>query len=187
VGWHASPNACLGCRSPRRGVLKQLRGRLARRRRCRRGRLHRRRLVGGRRSLRSDDETRNAASLYSRPPVPRTRVPRSAALTYGGAELSASIFVRQMFKPSIMASSTPPTAAEREAARQPPRAASTPPVSAPDAIEFHGSSFRLSQTNVQSNVEKSPPHTAKLPANSGPHRGVRASSHWCEGHKIRRA
>lgn len=90
-----------------------------------------------------------------------------ASLTYGGAELSASIFVRQMLKPSIMASKNPPMAAEREAARQPPRAANTPPVNAPDAIEFHGSSFRLIQTKVQSKVEKSPPQTAKLPARSG--------------------
>eukprot|EP00965_Chrysotila_dentata_P221262 6192292-Pleurochrysis_carterae.AAC.2 len=69
-----------------------------------------------------------------------------------------------MLRPSIMASSTPPTAAERLAARQPPRAASTPPVKAPEVIEFHGSSLRRSQTSVQSNIENSPPHTAKLPA-----------------------
>ena len=78
--------------------------------------------------------------------------------------MSAIIFVRNMFRPSIMASSTPPTAADRLAARQPPRAASTPPVAAPEMMEFQGSSFCLSATSVQSNEEKSPPQTAKFPA-----------------------
>ena len=78
--------------------------------------------------------------------------------------MSAIIFVRKMFRPSIMASSTPPTAADRLAARQPPRAASTPPVAAPEMMEFQGSSFCLSATSVQSNDEKSPPQTAKFPA-----------------------
>ena len=63
-----------------------------------------------------------------------------------------------------MASSTPPTAADRLAARQPPRAASTPPVAAPEMMEFQGSSFCLRATSVQSNDEKSPPQTAKFPA-----------------------
>ena len=67
-------------------------------------------------------------------------------------------------RPSIIASSTPPTAAERPAARQPPRAARTPPVAAPEMIEFHGSSFLRIATREQSKVEKRPPHTAKLPA-----------------------
>jgi len=42
---------------------------------------------------------------------------------------------------------------------------SKPPVNAPLAIEFHGSSFCLRYTNVQSTVENKPPHTAKLPDN----------------------
>ena len=65
-----------------------------------------------------------------------------------------------------MASSTPPTAADRLAARQPPRAASTPPVAAPEMMEFQGSSFFLIATSVQSNEEKSPPQTAKFPADT---------------------
>ena len=80
--------------------------------------------------------------------------------------VSAIIFVRKMFRPSIMASSTPPTAADRLAARQPPRAASTPPVAAPEMMEFQGSSFFLIATSVQSNEEKSPPQTAKFPADT---------------------
>ena len=68
-----------------------------------------------------------------------------------------------MFSPSIIASSTPPTAAERAAARQPPRAARTPPVAAPETMEFHGSSFFRMATSEQSKDEKSPPQTAKLP------------------------
>lgn len=80
--------------------------------------------------------------------------------------MSAIIFVRKMFRPSIMASSTPPTAADRLAARQPPRAASTPPVAAPEMMEFQGSSFFLIATSVQSNEEKSPPQTAKFPADT---------------------
>lgn len=45
------------------------------------------------------------------------------------------------------------------------RAAKMAPVSAPLVIEFQGSSFPLRRTKPQSIVEKSPPHTAKLPAN----------------------
>lgn len=40
------------------------------------------------------------------------------------------------------------------------------PVSAPLVMEFQGSSFPLRRTKPQSMVEKSPPHTAKLPAKS---------------------
>ena len=83
---------------------------------------------------------------------------------YGVAVGSLSIFVSAICRPSIIARSTPPTAAERPAARQPPRAASTPPVNAPDMMEFHGSSFFRMATSEQSKVEKSPPHTAKVPA-----------------------
>lgn len=45
------------------------------------------------------------------------------------------------------------------------RAAKMAPVRAPLVIEFQGSSFPLRRTKPQSIVEKSPPHTAKLPAN----------------------
>lgn len=43
------------------------------------------------------------------------------------------------------------------------RAARTAPVIAPLVIEFQGSSFPRIWTRPQSIVEKSPPHTAKLP------------------------
>lgn len=43
------------------------------------------------------------------------------------------------------------------------RAARMAPVSAPLVMEFQGSSFPLRRTKPQSIVEKSPPHTAKLP------------------------
>ena len=38
-----------------------------------------------------------------------------------------------------------------------------PPVSAPAAMLFQGSSLCRTATSVQSNVENRPPHTAKLP------------------------
>lgn len=44
------------------------------------------------------------------------------------------------------------------------RAASIAPVMAPLVMEFQGSSFPRKRTRPQSMVEKSPPHTAKLPA-----------------------
>lgn len=69
--------------------------------------------------------------------------------------------------PSIKASKPPPTTAEIVAAFAPPRAASTPPVKAPDMIEFQGSSFCRIPFNPQSKVEKRPPQTAKLPPNTG--------------------
>lgn len=43
-------------------------------------------------------------------------------------------------------------------------AANIPPVTAPLIIEFHGSSFFLIWTKVQSIVLNIPPHTAKFPA-----------------------
>ena len=43
------------------------------------------------------------------------------------------------------------------------RAISTAPVSAPLAMEFHGSSFFRICINKQSNDENMPPQTAKLP------------------------
>src|SRR4051812_23776683 len=66
--------------------------------------------------------------------------------------------------PSISAKSTPPMMACRQLAPNPPRAAKSPPVAAPLIIEFHGSSLFLAYINAQSNVEKRPPQTAKLPA-----------------------
>jgi len=45
-----------------------------------------------------------------------------------------------------------------------PRAARIPPVSAPDAMAFHGSSLCRIATSPQSKVEKRPPHTANCPA-----------------------
>jgi len=44
------------------------------------------------------------------------------------------------------------------------RAASIAPVMAPLVMEFQGSSLPRKRTRPQSMVEKSPPHTAKLPA-----------------------
>lgn len=66
-------------------------------------------------------------------------------------------------KPSIMANSNPPKIALAVIAGIPLRAASIPPVKAPLAMEFHGSSFFLIATSEQSIVENNPPHTAKLP------------------------
>jgi len=48
-------------------------------------------------------------------------------------------------------------------ALMPCRAASVPPVRNPEPIAFHGSSFCRIKASVQSKLEKSPPHTAKLP------------------------
>ena len=42
--------------------------------------------------------------------------------------------------------------------------ANIPPVNAPLAIEFQGSSFFRTATKAQSILENKPPHTAKLPA-----------------------
>ena len=47
------------------------------------------------------------------------------------------------------------------------RAERKPPVRAPDAIEFHGSSFCRKYTSVQSKLENKPPQTAKLPPMRG--------------------
>ena len=46
---------------------------------------------------------------------------------------------------------------------KPVRAASTPPVTAPLMMLFHGSSLPRMAVNVQSNVENRPPHTANEP------------------------
>lgn len=43
------------------------------------------------------------------------------------------------------------------------RSCRKPPVRAPAAMEFQGSSLWRTATSVQSKVEKRPPHTAKLP------------------------
>ena len=73
----------------------------------------------------------------------------------------------RMPRPSIMARIIPPKAPLTRTSFGPRLTASTPPVSAPAAMEFHGSSFFRIPTKMQSNVEKSPPHTAKLPPSLG--------------------
>lgn len=62
-----------------------------------------------------------------------------------------------------MANSNPPKMALAVMAGIPLRAANIPPVRAPLAMEFQGSSFFLIATSEQSIVENNPPHTAKLP------------------------
>ena len=47
------------------------------------------------------------------------------------------------------------------------RADKKPPVIAPEAIEFHGSSFWRKYTSVQSKLENRPPHTANPPPMRG--------------------
>ena len=66
--------------------------------------------------------------------APRACGGGGAGGAYGGAAGSESIFVMKIWRPSIIASRTPPTAADFQAARKPPRAASTPPVAAPEMI-----------------------------------------------------
>ena len=73
----------------------------------------------------------------------------------------------RMPRPSIMARIIPPKAPLTRTSFGPRLTASTPPVSAPAAMEFHGSSFFRIPTKMQSKVEKSPPHTAKLPPSLG--------------------
>mmetsp|Transcript_16125 Transcript_16125/g.49279 ORF Transcript_16125/g.49279 Transcript_16125/m.49279 type:complete len:243 (-) Transcript_16125:327-1055(-) len=81
----------------------------------------------------------------------------------------AGAMYREMMSPnpSMMASSTPPTAALRAAAMGPARSASTPPVAAPERMLFHGSSFCRYHASVQSKLAKMPPQTAKLPPMMG--------------------
>ena len=74
-------------------------------------------------------------------------------------------------------SSTPPNAADLAADRMPVRSCRKPPVSAPEAMLFQGSSFFRSATSVQSKVEKRPPHTAKLPPIFGASRLIACGSH----------
>eukprot|EP00190_Bangiopsis_sp_CCMP1999_P001909 CAMPEP_0198737656 /NCGR_PEP_ID=MMETSP1475-20131203/67980_1 /TAXON_ID= ORGANISM="Unidentified sp., Strain CCMP1999" /NCGR_SAMPLE_ID=MMETSP1475 /ASSEMBLY_ACC=CAM_ASM_001111 /LENGTH=117 /DNA_ID=CAMNT_0044501525 /DNA_START=942 /DNA_END=1295 /DNA_ORIENTATION=+ len=64
--------------------------------------------------------------------------------------------------------SSAPIAADFAMADGPLRATSTPPVNAPDAIVFHGSSLPRSPTKTQSNDEKTPPQIAKEPPSAGP-------------------
>mmetsp|Transcript_31569 Transcript_31569/g.79847 ORF Transcript_31569/g.79847 Transcript_31569/m.79847 type:complete len:205 (+) Transcript_31569:321-935(+) len=75
--------------------------------------------------------------------------------------------VRKMPRPSIIASSTPPKAAARMALAGPVRRLRKPPVSAPAAMLFQGSSLRRSATREQSKVLKRPPQTAKEPPMRG--------------------
>lgn len=81
--------------------------------------------------------------------------------------VGAESLVMRMPRPSIMARIIPPKAPLTRTSFGPRLTASTPPVSAPAAMEFHGSSFFRIPTKMQSNVEKSPPHTAKLPPSLG--------------------
>merc|ERR1719401_2764286 len=76
-------------------------------------------------------------------------------------------FMSSAATPSMIASRTPPITALWLACFQPPRAARTPPVRKPEAIAFQWSSFLLMYWRVQSNEEKVPPHTAKLPPRIG--------------------
>jgi len=80
-----------------------------------------------------------------------------------GAGGGAVTLVSRIPTPSIMPNKIPPNAADFMADLSPVRSWRSPPVSAADAMLFHGSSFFLIATMVQSNVEKRPPHTAKLP------------------------
>lgn len=80
-----------------------------------------------------------------------------------GAGGGAVTRVSRIPTPSIMPNKIPPNAADFMADLSPVRSWRSPPVSAADAMLFQGSSFFLMATMVQSNVEKSPPHTAKLP------------------------
>ncbi len=56
------------------------------------------------------------------------------------------------------------------------RAASIAPVMAPLVMEFQGSSLPRKRTRPQSMVEKSPPHTAKLPAGETNHATIDSES-----------
>lgn len=82
--------------------------------------------------------------------------------------------------PSIIAKSNPPKTALAVIAGIPLRAANIPPVKAPLAIEFQGSSFFLIATKEQSIVENKPPHTAKLP----PILGALVAMEWKAPYKI---
>lgn len=53
--------------------------------------------------------------------------------------------------------------AELRAAANPPRIAREPPVKNPAVMALYGSSFFLIPLTAQSNVEKRPPQTPKLP------------------------
>lgn len=84
-----------------------------------------------------------------------------------GLNCSAVILVIHIPIPSINANKMAPTAADLKAAEGPPLAARTAPVIAPLPIEFQGSSLPRMPIKQQSNVENSPPHTAKLPPRTG--------------------
>lgn len=95
-----------------------------------------------------------------------------ATSSIGGAGGGAVIFVSKMPRPSIIARRTPPKAADLAADAGPVRNCRKPPVRAPAAMEFHGSSFRRAATSTQSNDEKSPPQTAKEPPTRGASRRI---------------
>ena len=67
----------------------------------------------------------------------------------------------------MAASKMPPMTAFLPAARGPARAASSPPVAAPDAMLFQGSSFLRMAAKLQSKVAKRAPHVAKEPPVTG--------------------
>ena len=112
-------------------------------------------------------------SAGSKPPEPpmgegiEAELVGGATSSIGGAGGGAVILVSRMPKPSIIASSTPPNAADLAADAGPVRNCRNPPVSAPAAIEFQGSSLRRAATRMQSKDEKSPPQTAKEPPTRG--------------------
>ncbi len=62
-------------------------------------------------------------------------------------------------------------------ARAPVRRLRKPPVRAPAAMEFQGSSLCRTATSVQSKVENRPPQTAKLPPMRGASRRMACAEH----------
>mmetsp|Transcript_15774 Transcript_15774/g.25704 ORF Transcript_15774/g.25704 Transcript_15774/m.25704 type:complete len:260 (-) Transcript_15774:90-869(-) len=94
--------------------------------------------------------------------------PRAAASYCSGvATGGAKALVNMIPAPSIMASINAPAKAFFAAVLGPARAARTPPVSPPEMIEFHGSSFCLIATREQSKTANIPPHIAKFPPRTG--------------------
>jgi len=112
-----------------------------------------------------------------------------ATSSIGGAGGGAVILVSRMPNPSIIARSTPPNAADLAADAGPVRSCKKPPVRAPAAMEFQGSSFLRTATSTQSNEEKSPPQTAKEPPTRGASRRIAwlrlvGWNRWREGREL---
>jgi len=80
---------------------------------------------------------------------------------------SAIILWNPIPTPSITANKHAHPIAEFLAALYPPLMASAPPVKNPAIIALYGSSFFRTPFTAQSNVEKRPPQTPKLPPNTG--------------------